>query len=378
MSRTPRRLRSLLAPERWGRHRTALSWTLGALIVALLIFALPIPYVRLSPGPVFNTIGTIDGTPLITISGTEVYPPEGELNMTTVSENGGPTGYLIVGDALAGWLAPDTAVVPRSQMYPEELTAQQVRARNRAAFSASQSDAIAAALGHLGIDASPVVIVRAVTVGSPAEGELEPGDLVLSVDGQPVASPAEVVAAVRDRAIGDPVTVTARRGEETVVAELTTVGSTPTAPDGSPDPQAAPVPIIGAAIGVAVDPPFDIDFVIDRVGGPSAGLMFTLGIVDLLTPGSLTGGRVIAGTGTIGPDGSVGPVGGVRHKIAAARDAGSEIFLVPAGNCEDAAAASPGSMRLVVVASLAEAVQALEQTPPPPTDGTPLRCAEQR
>lgn len=376
------------------RHRRALGWTAAGLAAAVLLFALPVPYVRLAPGPMFNTIGDLDGTPLITISGTEVYPVTGELNMTTVSESGGPTGYLIVGDALLGWLNPDTAVVPRSQMYPADLTAQQVRARNRAAFSGSQSDAIAAALGYLTIDARPTVIVRSLQVGGPADGPLEPGDRVLAVDDRPTTTPADVVAAVRDRAIGDSVTVRVQRGDETVEEVLTTIAATPTRADGTVDPQARPVPIIGAAIGVAVDPPFDIDFEIDRVGGPSAGLMFTLGIVDKLTPGSLTGGLRIAGTGTISPDGSVGPVGGVRHKIAAARDRGAALFLVPRDNCEDATTVSPGAMRLIVVDSLAAAVAAIEEyradtgsgsDPGSATDphsgpasggspGTPLRC----
>lgn len=360
MTVRPPSLGSLRTRSRFRRHRRALAWSAAGLAAAILLFALPVPYVRLAPGPMFNTIGELDGTPLIAISDTAVYAVTGELNMTTVSESGGPTGYLIVGDALLGWLNPDTAVVPRSQMYPADLTAQQVRARNRAAFSGSQSDAIAAALGYLAIDASPTVIVRSLQVDGPADGPLEPGDRVLAVDDRPMTTPADVVAAVRDRAIGDPVSVRVQRGGETIEQLLTTIGATPTRADGTVDPQAGPVPIIGAAIGVAVDPPFDIDFEIDRVGGPSAGLMFTLGIVDKLTPGSLTGGRRIAGTGTISPDGMVGPVGGVRHKVAAARDRGVALFLVPKDNCEDATAVSPGAMRLVVVESLAAAVSAIE------------------
>lgn len=76
-----------------------------------------------------------------------------------------------------------------------------------------------------------------------------------------------------------------------------------------------------------------IEYNLEDIGGPSAGLMFTLAVVDKLSPGELTGGKFIAGTGTISESGEVGPIGGITHKIRAAKDAGAEVFLTPAANC---------------------------------------------
>ncbi|MFG2196296.1 PDZ domain-containing protein [Streptomyces sp. NPDC048639] len=100
------------------------------------------------------------------------------------------------------------------------------------------------------------------------------------------------------------------------------------------------------------------------VGGPSAGLLFSLGIVDKLdgdgSGGDLTGGRSIAGTGTISPDGKVGAVGGVPLKTQAAKRDGASIFLVPKAECADAKAELPDGLRLVPVTTLDGAVDALK------------------
>jgi PDZ domain-containing protein len=147
---------------------------------------------------------------------------------------------------------------------------------------------------------------------------------------------------------GEPVTVTVRRGSRTTQVQVTTTA----AEDGS------------TLLGVLVDPvydfPFDVQIQVERIGGPSAGMTFALGIIDKLTPGPLTGGENIAGTGTVDASGAVGPIGGIRQKVAGARDAGADWFLAPAGNCAELVGHVPDGLRVVRVGTLGQARDAVE------------------
>jgi Lon-like protease len=201
----------------------------------------------------------------------------------------------------------------------------------------------------MGYDATEPV-VAAVGDGTPADGELEVGDVILAVDGTGVMSADDVVGEVTSAEAGEPVRFTVRRD-----GDRTTVPVTPEDVDGTPQ--------VGISVGTQAkqDLPVDVTVNIDpAIGGPSAGLMFSLGIYDTLTPGSLTDGATIAGTGTIDSAGAVGPIGGIQQKVVGARDAGAKLFLVPPDNCEDALGAPNEDMRLVRADTMHDARLAIE------------------
>ena len=321
--------------------------------LAVVVALVPLPYLELSPGPTYNVIGEVNGEPLLLITGTTTYPTEGNLDMTTVSERGGPDNGVLAVRLLAGWLDPDVRVLPREIFYPDDVGGDDVKQANARLFSDSEATATAAALTYLGEDVEEVTIVSSVITGSPADGKLEPGDEVVSVDGDSIAAPADVTRAMDDVEPGETVTVVVRRGEDaaTVTEQIVTTSN----PE---DPSRA---FMGISIGITYRAPFDVRVTLDTVGGPSAGLFLSLGIVDLLTPGALTGGRFVAGTGTIGPDGTVGPIGGISQKLVGARDSGATLFLVPRANCAEAVSSGvPDGLTTAVVDDISDAVTAIE------------------
>lgn len=323
----------------------------GAVLVALVTLAalLPVPFIILSPGPTFNTIGDIDGVPLVEISGTTTYPVTGALDMTTIREEGEPRSPLTVFGAIAAWIDPDRAVLPRELLYGDEETTEEVQQRNAVLFSTSQSNAIAAALNTLGEPLVEDVVVTAVVEGTPAFGVLDAGEVIRAIDGTPVLTPEDVVAGVRGRPVGSTLVFSVvRDGAESDVDVVS-----------EEKPDEPNVPYVGITVGVNYRAEFPISFSLDDIGGPSAGLMFALAIVDKLTPEDLTGGGHVAGTGTIDPSGAVGAIGGIRQKLAGARGAGATLFLMPAVHCEEAAGHIPEGLSVVPVSNLQEALDAL-------------------
>lgn len=323
-------------------------FTLAFLTVLALV---PVPFVRLSPGPLFNTLGQVKEKELIKISATTTYPTSGELNMTTVSETGGPYGQLILFDAVVAWFHPTQTVIPTSQQYPNLVDGDQIRAESRRMFTSSQANAIAAALNYLQIEAEQTVRIDSVVVGSPADGKVNPGDLVIAVNQQLIETSEQVVEFVQAKAPGAQITLTLKRGEE--VFEISLMSE-----ESKVKPGAA---AIGVAIGPAIDPPFEIEFELDDVGGPSAGMMFTLGIIDELSANEITFGKKIAGTGTVRVTGEVGPVGGVLQKIAASEKANMDLFLIPAVNCDSYSEDRYKNMPIVAVENVAQAVASIAE-----------------
>ena len=314
--------------------------------IALLIgISLPIPYVVLRPGPVFNVLGSVGGVPVISISGARTHPTSGTMDMLTVSEAGGPTGRLSLPSAIASWLNHSDAVVPTELLYPPGETASQITAQSNQEMLQSQDAAAIAALRYLHLPVAAVKVAK-VTAGSPSVGHLQTGDGILTVDGVAVWTPDEAVAQVAKRKPGDVVRLTVLRGSAEL-AEAVTAGTSPTNPSK-------------AYLGVLLAPgdvsPIKITITLNDVGGPSAGLMFTLGIIDKLTSGAQVAGQHVAGTGTIDQGGAVGPIGGVRQKMAAARADGATIFLIPADDCAEALLQVPQGLRLVKVSNLNDAV----------------------
>ncbi|MEO5708615.1 MAG: PDZ domain-containing protein [Nocardioidaceae bacterium] len=304
---------------------SSLVFSLLVLLFATAAF-LPVPYVTESPGPTVNVLGSSSGKPIITVRGHQTYKTEGDLRLTTVSVTN-PTHRIGLGEALTAWFDGARAVYPRDVIYPPEQSAQDVETQSAVEMVSSQDLAIAAALHELGYTLPLRVEVVDVTKGAPADGKLQTRDRIVSVDGTKITDVKQVTTAIQAAGIGTAATIVVRRGGATKTVTLT--------------PKASPDDARKAAVGVQIQPGYDFPFDVsvrlgEDIGGPSAGLIFSLGVYDTLTPGSLTGGTDIAGTGTISAKGRVGPIGGIQQKIVAAADAGAKIFLVPPANCDSA------------------------------------------
>lgn len=327
-------------------RRTVTLLTGLALVVVLCALggAVQVPFVALGPGPTYNTLADLDGTPVVDIKGTQTYPTAGNLNMTTVSVRGGITLFGAVGL----WLSGRDALVPRETVYPPDQTTQQVEQQNTADFQQSESSAVVAALDYLSYPFT--VKVAQLSDGSPATGVLEPGDQITSVDGTAITSANGVRDALAVTTPGQTVPIGYTRGGAAATGSVV-LG---TFPDGQTQG------LLGVSTTADPDVPFTVTISLADVGGPSAGLMFALGVVDKLTTGELNNGAFVAGTGTIDAAGTVGPIGGIPFKLVAAREAGASTFLVPAQNCAEALGNVPDGLRLVKVDTLADAVGDLD------------------
>jgi PDZ domain-containing protein len=318
----------------------------GALLVVLIVvgMSLHVPYVTFSPGPVTNTLGAVDGQPLIKIAGHQTYPAKGELSLTTVTES----NRLDMITAVRDWFSKHDAVVPEEIVRPPGTSEQEVQQQNAQAMLDSQESATSAAMKQLGIaPVSTSVVVVDVPAGSPSAGKLQPDDVITTVDGQTMRSASDVATAVRKRKPGDQVAVGYTRDGKPGTAMITA---------GSSDGHT----VIGISTGQRNVYPFTVTIGLKNVGGPSAGLMFALGIIEKLTPGDMTGGRNVAGTGTIDADGKVGAIGGIQQKIQGARQSGATYFFVPTSNCNEAKGNAPKGIRLLRVDTLSDALADLK------------------
>lgn len=333
------------------RRSTALVVAAVCLVALFgVAFLAPMPYVVMSPGVTENTLGAFGGRAVISISGHRTYPTTGNLNMTTVSVTSADYSVRLP-QVLEAWWSSDQIVLPRDVIYPPSQTVQQVQKRNSQEMLDSQSEAVVAGLAEAGISALRATVTK-VLPATPADGLLQPGDQIVSVDGTRIASTAQASAAITKLTPGSPVTIgLLRSGEPKTVAVRT-----------EPLPADPAKSRVGIELSDAYHPPFKVAINLGQeIGGPSAGLMFSLAIYDKITPGSLTGGRFVAGTGTIDSAGTVGEIGGIQQKIAGAYDAGAKYFLVPAANCAEAGASSlADNIELIKVGTLDAAVQALE------------------
>ncbi|MCR2812053.1 PDZ domain-containing protein [Microbacterium sp. zg.Y1090] len=345
------------APRRRpSRGTIAGIWALVvALVVLLVLTFLPTAYVIQQPGPVYDTLGTArtaDGTdvPLISVEGAETYPTAGTLDLLTVQVEGNrerPPSWFEL--ALA-WFDRTRAVVPIDEVFPRGQTSEERSEESSAMMVDSQQEATAAALGELGYDVGAELTVHSLTDDSAARDLLEEGDVIVAVDGRDVADAAAVRAVVAEAA-GAPVTLTVRRDGET-----RDVSVTPT----EQEVDGETLWLLGVTLMQSYDFPIDVTIQLDNVGGPSAGMMFALGIIDLLTPGELNGGADVAGTGTIVGTGEVGPIGGIRQKLWGAQDAGAEIFLAPTANCGEVVGHVPDGLQVFAVETLDDALEVLE------------------
>lgn len=344
-----------MSPHQHHHQRTkVLLVSLIALLVLIgVALLLPVPFIKLAPGPTFNVIGTHEDQPVIKITGTTTYPVTGQMDMTTVMESGGPRGGLTFIDALGSWFNSTDAVLPRELLYPDDVSGDDVKVQQAQMFSTAESDATAAALNYLHMPVARKVVITAVYEGSPAWEKLQPKDEVLSIDGAAVTKPEQVRDAVRKAPIGTTIIVKVRRDSATGATEIDVPITTAANPNDSTKGY------LGVNVGEYYTADFGVDFTLKDIGGPSAGLMFALGLIDKLSPHDLANGKHIAGTGTIKPDGTVGPIGGIRQKLAGARAAGAELFLMPASHCAEAAGHIPDGLTVTPVSTISDAVTAL-------------------
>jgi PDZ domain-containing protein len=316
-------------PTRRPRRRRIIRWTIAIVaIVALVVVGfLPTSYAVEEPGPVFNTIGSASYNgkqhALITIPDATTYKTAGTLDMLTVNLDGDPDHPANWAQVVQAWFDPSKAVVPLDELFAPQETVKQSDAENAAEMTESQENATAAALHEQGIPFTSTITVAQVIKGYPASGVLKKGDVIQSVNGKSYIDADAMRLAIVANGWNKPLTIGYVRDGMAATAQITPkkVATKP------------PSAVLGVELTAKYHFPVTVDIKLQNVGGPSAGMMFALGIVDKMTPGYLNGGANVAGTGTITASGAVGAIGGIRQKMYGARDAGAKYFLAPASNC---------------------------------------------
>ncbi|MGV9792973.1 YlbL family protein [Gordonia sp. NPDC003422] len=335
------------------RIATVAVTTLVLVVLLVLGTQVLVPYVALGPGPTLNTLGTaqvkgqdgkVQTLPIVDIQGAQLDPTTGNLNLTTVSVTDG----LSLFEAMGKWLSGEYALQPRDRIYDPDKTTDQVREENAQQMTGSEDDATAAALRFL--NRPTKLVIGTIVSSGPSSTVLKLGDQVNRVGGTPVVTAEDFDNAVEKAPVGKPLTLDIVRNN--VPSAVSVIPRS-----DAREPGKANIGADGAVVNA--DPGLKITYSVGDIGGPSAGMMLSLAVIDKLSPGELTHGKFIAGTGTITDTGVVGPIGGITHKTRAARDAGATVFLVPGSNCSEAASDKPDGLELVKVDSLQGAVDSL-------------------
>ena len=317
-----------------------------SLITFSSLALLPTGYVIEKPGQVFDVMGQVSGEPVISSPDLPTYPSDSRFDVTTVSLLGNPASTPSWLQVLFAWLDSEQKVLPLDEVYPDNRTAEEIRAESTAQMEISQQDAIAAALVQLGYEVPRSLYVASVLEDSPSSKILVAGDLVISAGGKKIAAFEQLREQIQLSQGREIEIVVERDGDEKSFL-ITPV-------------QRDDLWVIGAMISYTYSFPVDIKLQLGEVGGPSGGLMFTLGIIDSLTEGSLAGDKHISGTGTISASGEVGPIGGIDLKMISAKKSGADLFLVPSGNCQEALGQVPEGLTVISVRDLDQALSAVE------------------
>ncbi|MFT4107994.1 PDZ domain-containing protein [Propionicimonas sp.] len=349
-----------MTKQTWTATVSAVLFVVLAAVIALV----PVPFVLWSPGGTSNLLADGAATEPITITGTRTYPTTGSLLMTTVAVTS-PGSTLSLPEVLFSYWLPSRQVLPRSAVYREGQDPSNITQDETQLMTDSQSDAVVAALREAGIPVISWPMVESVTSSGPANDILKPGDLIQAVDGRTTTAVQDVEAAVAAHHVGEAVLFTVMRDGQVQRESVTTRATT-----ANPDK-----PVVGISLTTGYTYKPSVKFAIDpAVGGSSAGLMFALAITDKLSDDDLTAGRVIAGTGTMAADGTVGAIGGAQEKVAAAARDGASIFVLPRDNCVDVGQV-PAGIRLVPVDSLDEAITALRTLQASPDASSVAGCS---
>lgn len=346
-------------PRRARPSRSSVAFLVTSIVLMSLLAAIsfiPVPFVVRGPGPTLDTLSTDPA--LITIDGATTYPTgDGQLRLTTVAISGGPDRGVALFDAIRAWLREDSAVFPRELIYPAGEEQQDTSEYQQQQMAASQDNATAAALLQLGYELDMKMTVAELMEGYEAGKYLRVDDEIKAITANGTRLELETFKQLTDLMAtlepGTPVVMEVERDGRKVTARFPTSER----PEGDDRP--------GSLLGVWVftevtEFPVEVTFDIDRIGGPSAGMMFALGIVDMMTAGEMTGGVNIAGSGTMSTDGEVGPIGGIRQKLFGASRDGAEWFLAEPSNCTETVGYEPEGLRVVPVATLDDAVAAVE------------------
>lgn len=350
------------SPRRRGARA---GWTL--LLVAVIgttaLAWMPSPYVIQQPGSTFDTLGSVtiddEEVELIEVPGETTYETDGSLRLLTVGVVGSRRTPVPWTDIVQAWFDPSKAVIPVDVVYPMGQTVEQSNEENQLLMTESQRAATAAALVELGHDIASELTVRSVVPDSPADGQIQEGDRVVAANGVALLDASSLQEAVAETEAGSDIRLTVLRDDEEADVSLT------------PATGFAPNPIIGVSVETSYNFPFEVNIQLEDVGGPSAGMMFALGIVDKLTPGAMTGGEEIAGTGTLTASGNVGAIGGIRQKLYGALNAGARWFLSPAANCDEVVGHVPDGLTVFSVDTFEQALDAVEGISDGETAGLP-------
>jgi PDZ domain-containing protein len=336
-------------PQQPKRRRGQAGWVLLGIAVLALIAGsqLTSPYLIERPGPVFNVLGNSGKNPVISVADAKTYPTDGALDLLTVNLVGSPGHTPSWLEVLGAWLDPAQAIVPVDEVFPPNTNSSQVDKQNTLMMQDSQSQATAIALKALGYRYSYQVFVDSLDKTSPAKGLILPGDRINAVDGKRVNGINGLRALVTAGA-GAAVDVSGIRSGKPFSVSVT--------PKKVGDSWR-----LGVFVGSTFKFPINVNLSLNDVGGPSGGMMFALGIYDKLTPGALTAGQIIAGTGTIDESGTVGPIGGIQQKMYGAQRSGAHWFLAPAQNCSEVTGHIPAGLQVVKVANFNQALRAVKQ-----------------
>jgi len=350
----------LLDDPRPTRRSTVLSLTgLGVSILIAVLTVVPANFAVGGPGPTFDTLGTKDNEPLVAIAGAPTYDSTGELRLTTVSVADAGSSTFTMGRVIKGWLSPKEYVLPSEWVFGTAEEQDAVAEQSRADWITSQEHASVAALEELGTPVPAVIRVAEIPEDSPAQGILEKDDVIVAINGVEAETYNQMATTMKSVTPGDEVTVSiTREGERSDVTVATRN-------DG------AGKAIMGIYVDPAFDLPIDVTVAIDTVGGPSAGLMFSLGIMDKLTPQDELNGAKVSGTGTINASGDVGAIGGIRMKMYGALAAGSTYFLAPTANCDEVVGNIPKGLSVFSVDTLSDAYDAIVAIGKGETDSLP-------
>lgn len=340
------------------------QWTIIAASVATLAcfagaMVLPVPYVIVSPGSTRNVLATGDAQ-IIKISGHEVHESKEQLRLTTISVAGGPGRAIDLGSALLALVRPQEVVKPVAQVYPPSVTKEEADNRSKADMNRSQDAAAVAGLRAAGIKVGERVKLVGATKEGHADGVVEEGDIVIGLNGDKIDAFQSLRDAVAKMSVGDEAELEVLRDGKEKTLKFKTMANE----KGE------------VRLGVFITPdfelPFDVDFALDRIGGPSAGLVFSLAVVELLTSEQLIKDTTIAGTGTINEVGKVGAIGGVDLKMLAAKRDGAKWFLAPKENCAEVVGKVPDGLGVVAVDTLDDAVKAVKAISAGATDKSAL------
>ncbi|WP_052462451.1 YlbL family protein [Nigerium massiliense] len=349
-----------MTKQTWTAVVSAILFVLSAAVIAMV----PVPYVVWAPGATQNLLGANGQRPLVTVDGVRTYPTTGELRLTTVAVTRADADLSLPEALYAHW-SGDRGVLPRDYVYPVGATVGDVREAESEMMSTSQDESVAAAIQAAGLPIKRAPQIASVAQAGPSVDKLEPGDLVLSVDGRPVTTPAQVTEAVARHRVGDHVLFSIERDKAVSQVSITTVSAR----------NAPSAPIIGVTLSDGYRYSAKVDFAIDElIGGPSGGLMFALAIYDKITTGGLVGSLDVAGSGAINGSGTVSAVGAIEAKVAAAERDGANVFLLPQANCSDLAD-RPHAIRIVPVSSLGQAIDSLKALQDPKRQASVKGCS---